>query len=75
MSIRYLIPLLVLFVSDAASADTIVYDHFDDGIPDPAWEVTFNDLAYGWTYCPSCLFHPGMNSARSHKSFDFSTDE
>ena len=31
------------------SADVVVYDHFDDGVLDPAWDITFTN-ATGWTY-------------------------
>ena len=50
MSARCLIPLLVLCVPAAALAEVIVYDHFDDGVLDPAWEVTLNEFACDWTY-------------------------
>ncbi len=32
-----------------AVAETVVYDHFDDAVLNPAWEITFED-ASGWTY-------------------------
>ena len=50
MSARYLIPLLILYIPLTALAEVIVYDHFDDGVLDPAWEVIFNEFACGWTY-------------------------
>jgi hypothetical protein len=50
MSHHYLILLLALCIPATAYAETIVYDHFGDGVLDPAWEVTFNEFACGWTY-------------------------
>ena len=50
MSARYLILLLVLCIPPTALADVILYDHFDDGVLDPAWEVVFNENVCGWTY-------------------------
>ena len=40
----------VFFITCPVSA--VVYDHFDDGLLDPAWEVTF-DNATGWIYTES----------------------
>lgn len=50
MSARYLVPLLVLCIALNAAAEVVVYDHFDDGVLDPAWEVVFNEFACGWTH-------------------------
>jgi hypothetical protein len=41
--------LATLLAGVSANADIVVYDHFDDGVLDPAWQVTFRD-AHGWTY-------------------------
>ena len=35
-----------------AQADVVVYDHFDDGVLDPAWSISFQDST-GWTYIES----------------------
>ncbi len=45
-----LVVFVGLLVCGAALGD--VYDHFDDGVLDPAWEVTFEDTE-GWTYTES----------------------
>jgi len=47
MSVRNLIPLFMLCCFGNASGDTVVYDHFDDGVLDAAWEITFNEIACG----------------------------
>lgn len=50
MSTRYVIILFALCVPTATLAEVIVYDHFDDGILDPVWEITFNEYVCDWTY-------------------------
>ena len=53
MSIRNLFGLMaavIFFATFQASAD--VFDHFNDGLLDPAWEITFEN-ATGWTYTES----------------------
>lgn len=42
-----------LLLSSNAQAITAVYDHFNDGGLDPAWSITFQDNATGWTYAES----------------------
>lgn len=35
-----------------AQADVVVYDHFDNGVLDPAWSISLQDST-GWTYIES----------------------
>lgn len=47
---------LLLIASSPALAVQAVYDHFDDSILDPAWEISFQEdasAATGWTYSES----------------------
>lgn len=53
MSIRNLFSLMaavIFFTTCQASA--AIFDHFDDGLLDPAWEIVF-DNATGWSYTES----------------------
>jgi hypothetical protein len=44
--------IAMLVAASFATADLVLYDDFDDGVLDPAWQVSFQD-AYGWTYAES----------------------
>lgn len=39
-------------VARAGATTTVIYDHFDDGVLDPAWSIEFNQ-ATGWSYTES----------------------
>jgi hypothetical protein len=39
---------LILLAASASYSDVVVYDHFDDGVLDPAWTVEFEVPATGW---------------------------
>ena len=49
--IKALILIVMVFCTGGAVADT-VSDHFDDGVLDPNWNVTFENVS-GWTYSES----------------------
>jgi|GEM_PF-3572692 len=38
-----------IFSASVFASDVILFDHFDDGFLDPAWEITPQDVD-GWTY-------------------------
>lgn len=52
MRTRAQIAIIVMCVSIAAATsfgEVVVFDHFDDGVLDPAWVIDFDINASGWT--------------------------
>ncbi len=68
--VKTAVVILIVACANNTLADS-VFDHFDDGVLDPAWNITFENVS-GWTYSESgtqlnvtdmTLIDPGYSSA------------